>query len=123
MNYFLMLAGGLSILIGLIHSILGELLIFNKLRKDSIVANLPCPPLRGRNVRILWAAWHLASLFGFCIGAILIQLSFMDVRQDFIVKAISISMLLSAALVAYSTKAKHPGWIGLLGVSVLCWLA
>jgi hypothetical protein len=35
---------------------------------------------------------------------------------------IAVGMLASAALVLYGTKARHPGWLGLLAVATLTWL-
>jgi len=123
MNYLLMSAGILSIAIGLVHSILGEFLIFKNLRNGSLVPNISLLPLKERNIRILWATWHLASILGFAMGAILIQLAMTPEPSTFIIQAIALSMLLGSVLVFYATKAKHPGWVGLLGVTVLCWLA
>jgi hypothetical protein len=81
------------------------------------------PPLQERNIRILWATWHLASIFGFAMGAILIQLAITVETPNFIIQSIAFSMCSGSVLVFYATKAKHPGWIGLLVVAVPCWLA
>ena len=118
-----MSAGFLSIIVGLVHSILGEFLVFKNLRNGSIVPTTSAPPLRERNIRILWATWHLASIFGFAIGAILIQLATTAEAPAFIIRSIALSMFSGSILVFYATKAKHPGWIGLLVVALLCWLA
>ena len=123
MNYLLISAGLLSIAIGLVHSILGEFLIFRNLRNGSLVPTTSAPPLREKNIRILWATWHLASIFGFAIGAILIQLGTTVEAPAFIIQSIALSMCSGSVLVLYATNAKHPGWIGLLIVAVLCWLA
>lgn len=124
MNTFLFAAGVLSIVVGLIHSILGEVLIFKKLRVDSLIPTMAKEPLRERNIRILWATWHLASIFGWAIGAILIKLAGLDLAvSDAIVQYIAFSMFAAGVLVLIATKAKHPGWVGLCGVAILCWLA
>ena len=124
MNPFLLAAGLLCLLVGLIHSALGELLIFNKLRKGSLIPTIASKPLQERNIRILWATWHLASIFGWAMGAILILLSGTDLSSSkTIIHYIAISMLAAALLVLFATRAKHPGWIGLGMVSLLCWLA
>ena len=31
-------------------------------------------------------------------------------------------MLLASVVAVYGTKARHPGWLGLLGVAALTWL-
>ena len=59
-----LLAGAslLAILTGVVHSLLGERLIFRHVRSKSVVPSLPAPPLQARHIRILWATWHLASV-------------------------------------------------------------
>lgn len=123
MDFLLLSAGLLSLAVGIIHSILGEVLVFNKLRNNSLVPTSSPPPLQERNVRILWATWHLASFFGFAMGAILIHFAITAQAPAFIIQSIALSMLCGSLLVFYATKAKHPGWVGLLLVAVLCWLA
>ena len=123
MNTYLLAAALLSILIGIIHSILGEMLIFKKLRNNALVPTLGASPLNKSNIRIIWATWHLASILGFAIGAILINLANEKVLDSFIINSVSWAMMASSILVCYATKGKHPGWFGLLLVSLLCFLA
>ena len=123
MNLFLVSAGILSIVVGLVHSILGEFLIFKNLRNRSLIPNVSVPPLRHKHIQILWATWHLASIFGFAMGTILIQLAIASENSVLTIHSIALSMFLASALVFCATKGKHPGWAGLLGVAVLCWLA
>ncbi|KFC66715.1 hypothetical protein FG93_04194 [Bosea sp. LC85] len=59
-----LLAGALMLVIGLIHSVLGEMLIFRHMRRGSLVPTMGQPLLRERHVRILWASWHLPSILG-----------------------------------------------------------
>ena len=123
MNYFLLAAGSLSIVIGLIHSALGERLIFKSLRQGKIVPDASLSPLREQHIGILWATWHLASILGFGIGATLIYIADTSEPIIFIVNVIGVTMLLSSTLVFIATKAQHPGWFGLLVVALLCWFA
>ncbi len=126
MNTVLFSAGILSFFVGVIHSALGELLVFRRLRKGTIIPTMGKPLLLERNVRILWATWHIATVFGSGIGAILLYLSQAEsapIATTFVVQAIAYSMFASSMLVFIATKARHPGWAGLLGVAVLCWLA
>ena len=124
MNTLLLVAGVLSIAVGVIHSILGEVLIFKKLRLGSIVPTLAVEPLSERNVRILWATWHIASLFGWALGGLLIQIALTGVvSAGFVIEFIALAMLVSGLLVLFATKGKHPGWIGLCLVALFCWLA
>lgn len=75
MQTLLSIAAGLAVLTGIVHSALGELLIFRHLRNGTLVPTQDAPPLRSRNVRIIWATWHLASVFGWAFAAILARLA------------------------------------------------
>ena len=75
-------------------------------------------------MRILWASWHVLSLFGWCLAAILLLLSqAQPMGSTLLSPVIVIAMLASSVLVLVGTKGKHPGWVGLLAVAVLTWLA
>ena len=125
MNWILLVAGLLTIMVGLVHSILGEILIFKKLRKGSLVPTMSEPLLPERSVRIIWASWHIGTIFGCALGAILLKLSFSTsdaAMSSWVIKVIAFSMVASSLLVFIATKARHPGWVGLLVVAVLCWI-
>ena len=115
-NSVLILAGVLSILLGLIHSFLGERMIFMPLRTDK--GGTPLHKYRG----ILWATWHLVTLFGACLGLYLIQLAGVDIPGRLTIY-IGCVMLVGTILVIVGTKGKHPGWIILLAIAVLTWIA
>ena len=125
MNSYLMAAGVLAFVVGLVHSVLGEILIFRGLRRCGVVPTDGGQLLRERHVRILWASWHLVTVLGWCVAAILWWLardSALSQSHTFVTRAIAAAMLVSAALVFVGTKGKHPGWAGLLGVAVLVFL-
>lgn len=116
MNLYLVLASFLTVLVGVIHSVLGEKLIFSQLRSGQIVPTNITFPLKERHIRIIWATWHIVSLFGFGIAALLYWLSLPSTVIPIghtLKMAIAIPMFLSSLLVFWSTKAKHPGWVGL----------
>lgn len=122
MNTYILIAGILCFLLGMVHSILGEYLIFkNKREKRELVPSKESPELKERHLRILWATWHLTSLFGWCIGVILINISLEQnlKRYDFILLSISYTMFLASLLVLIGTKGKHPGWVVLLVIGIL----
>ncbi|MGW9686351.1 hypothetical protein [Flagellimonas sp. 2504JD1-5] len=125
MNTYFLAAGILCILLGLAHSIFGEILIFNgKRNKGSIVPTKKNPGLRTRHLRIIWANWHLSSVFGWCLGAILIKiaLTYNDLNHEigtFIVRAIICTIFTGSLLVLVGTKGKHPGWIVLFVIGIL----
>jgi hypothetical protein len=126
MQTLLLAAGILALVVGTVHSVLGEVLIFGRMRARGIVPTVGAPLLRERHVRILWASWHIVTVFGYAFGAVLLRLAFPaghETFQLFVENAIIFSMLASAFLVLFATKGLHPGWLGLLGVAVLTWLA
>jgi drug/metabolite transporter (DMT)-like permease len=125
MNTYLFIAGILYFLMGIIHSILGEYLIFkNKRNKGNIVPSIRSRELKERHLRIIWATWHLSSLLGWCIGVILIKISLEQNELNssitgFIVQLVIYTTFISSLLVLIGTKGKHPGWIGFLLIGVL----
>jgi ABC-type Mn2+/Zn2+ transport system permease subunit len=120
MRTYLFAAAIVAIVVGVVHSLLGEWLIFRKLRRGTFVPDQPAPPLQERNVRILWATWHLASAFGFGFAAILLSLAAKDSAADpTLIRAIVLAFGIGAGLVLVGTRGRHPGWIGLLIVAVL----
>jgi hypothetical protein len=126
MQTLFIVAGVLTVVTGLIHSVFGEKLIFQHLRNGSLVPAMGAPPLRERNIRIIWATWHLATVFGFAIAGILFWLGLADTNQPLkpvVMSAIIFAYLGGSILVLIGTKGRHPGWIALLLVSALTWAA
>ncbi len=125
MNIYFLTAGCLCFVLGLVHSILGEYLIFKEKRiKGRLTPSKTGVELKERHLRILWATWHLASLFGWCIGVALTKVSLHTTQPSeriasFVVNVVCYTMLTASFLVLFATKAKHPGWIILLLISVL----
>jgi len=119
-------AGYLAIFLGLIHSFLGEILIFQKLRDNELIPSHGGDLLKARQVRILWASWHLVSIFGFGMASILIWLSLSTSNSsitEVLINIVSITMLCGTVLVLIGTKGKHPGWIVLTIIGILPWFA
>ena len=117
---WLEISGVVTVMVALVHSVLGEVLIFKRMREGTIVPTKGQPVLRERHVRILWATWHIVSIFGVAFAAVLIGLSHApetSFRSLFLI-AVAVSMAVSSALVLFATKGMHPGWIGLLIVAV-----
>lgn len=108
-------------IVGLIHSVLGERLVFRQLREHS--DKLASVGLRERHVRILWATWHVVTIFGFAFGVQLVKIELGGATMPSLIAelkyVIAHAMLAASVLVLVMTKAKHPGWIGLLGVAIL----
>jgi hypothetical protein len=123
MQMQLLAAGMLMIVIGAVHSLLGEILIFRRLRAGGIVPLLAPQPLRERHLRILWASWHLGSVLGWGLAALLIVLAASPGQPSaaLLVRIVAAATLASSALVLFATKGRHPGWLGLLVAAVLAW--
>jgi hypothetical protein len=124
MHALYLIAGVIAVLTGVAHSALGEILIFRHVRAGGIVPTLGAPPLRARNIRILWATWHLASVFGWALAAVLLRLGLGDALTGAFVLGVVVAAYLGGAiLVLVGTRGRHPGWIALSAVALLAWLA
>ena len=123
MQPYLIAAAVVAVLVGVVHSVLGEFLIFKKLRSSGLVPKESALPLQSRNIRILWATWHLASVFGFALAAIIFSLSNSPApKNSTIFNALILAFVGGSALVLIATKGKHPGWVGLLAVAILTYM-
>ncbi len=128
MNIYLLIAGLLCLILGLTHSILGEILIFkNKRKAKKIVPSIVRKDLKESHLRIIWATWHLTSFFGLCIATLLLKMAVMPTKLNlefyqFTVVSISIAFGCSSILVLIGTKGKHLAWIVLLSIAILSFL-
>ncbi len=124
MNHYFVAAAVTIFLVGLVHSLLGEKLIFQRLRhKGSMVPSHGGNVLGPDHVRILWATWHIVTVFGWSMGAVLLHVSAAThATARFMTEAIALSALAASLLVFIGTRARHPGWAGLLAVAVFAWL-
>ena len=124
MQTVLVAAAILTFLIGVAHSALGEAMIFSKMRQGALVPTHGRPVLRAGHVRILWASWHVLTLFGWAMAAMLLRLSSAETpHADVFLDCIATAMLAGAMLVLFATRGRHPGWLGLSLVAMLIWFA
>ncbi|MFD0738611.1 hypothetical protein ACFQZQ_04835 [Lysobacter koreensis] len=123
MQPLLVTAAVLAIATGVVHSLLGERLIFRHLRAGSLVPSLAAPPLQSRHVRILWATWHLASVLAWALAGLLLQLSQGSVAASSVLGASAFAFLAGSLLVLVGTRGRHPGWVALGAVGILSWVA
>ena len=125
MQTYMFAAGIVAIITGVIHSTLGEIMIFRHLRNHSLVPTLPAPPLKERNVRIIWASWHLVTVFGWAFGVVLLQLSSPSndlAAKTLVLNASIFAFVVGSFIVLIGTKGRHPGWIAMLVVASLVWM-
>lgn len=122
-------AGLLAFATGLVHSLLGERLIFRRLREHgasvTASAEAPAPPAtESRRLGILWATWHLASVFGWALGALLLLLALGQAPTAAgVLIAVAAAHLTGAVLVFVGTHGRHPGWIALSVVGLVAAVA
>ena len=119
------IAAAIAVLTGIAHSVLGEVLIFRQLRQGTLVPAGEAPPLRPRHIRILWATWHLASVFGWAFAVVLARLAVTPdaALRTLIVEAAVVAYAGGALLVLIGTRGRHPGWLALAAVAALTWVA
>ncbi len=123
MNNWLIAAAGLSFVVGLVHSVMGERRIFRHLRRDGrLVPTEGGALLREFQVRILWATWHLVTLLTWVLAAVMVWLAQPDARAassariEFI---IALAFALASLLVLTSNRGRHLAWIALSAAAVL----
>lgn len=117
-HWLFLAAGLLTVVVAGVHSILGERWIFRRLRRGGIVPTDGGTVLREPHVRILWASWHILSVFGLALAALLFDQA-AHPGPKWIPLAVALAMTVASALVYFGTRGKHLGWVGLLGVAVL----
>lgn len=122
MNWYFVAAGSLAFAIGVVHSVLGERLIFRRMRSTGFIPTNGGQVLHEAHVRIIWASWHVVTALGWCAAVVLFLLALPSSRgsnQACVAGTIAAAMLLSSILVLWGTRGRHPGWAGLLGVAIL----
>jgi len=135
----LLIAAALGLaLVGLVHSVLGEIMVFRGLRTQGVRArglrhdvgatssNVPtwALALPREHLGIVWASWHLVTLLGWALSALLWRLG--TVPSDaalaaWVADVAGMVTLAGGMLVLYATRGRHPGWAALLVVAALVW--
>ena len=107
----------LLLAVGLAHSVLGERLILRRLDRQSL------PPLRGSGgvtKRVLRFAWHVTTLAWWGFAALLLA-RFASVEAS--LQIVAATFAVTAAVIATSSRGRHPAWLVFLAVAVLSWTA
>ncbi|MDT8998624.1 hypothetical protein RQP53_04995 [Paucibacter sp. APW11] len=119
MNYFWMAAAVLLVLVGLVHSLLGERRIFAPHRAAGRVV----PYAAGHRLGVQWVSWHLTALLGWVMAAALwergsagLPLSAADQHLGL---ELTLALLAGAAGLAGATAGRHLGWLGLAAAALL----
>ncbi|MEK4662368.1 hypothetical protein MHH93_10745 [Priestia sp. FSL H7-0729] len=122
MNWYYLIASILMFVVGLVHSILGEVQVFRRMRENGFIPTNGGNVLSESFVRIIWSTWHSLTAFGWGMSLILLLLARNSTLNEAFVTLgnyIAISMFIGSILILIGTKAKHPAWIGLLGVAII----
>ena len=121
MNVFLMVAGLLSALIGVAHSVLGEKLVLRPLFERGDV-----PKLLGSTAfahRTLRFTWHLTTVLLLGIGAVVVDLSLLppDSTSTCVIQVLAATFTVCSLLSLIGARAKHFSWWVFLIIAVLLW--
>lgn len=116
----LLIAGGLSLLLALVHSYLGERLIFARIVKGGLWTPTAIALLPARRWVTLRSTWHLVSLLGCGMGLMLVA---MAVPQDNSYRTLEGvlcgTFAVCAAYWLLGTSGRHPAWIVMLVIAGL----
>ncbi len=119
MNWYFVTAGGLSVLAGPLHSMLGERLIFKQLFQQTL------PAISGSEIltkQVLRMFWHMIGITWWGVGAILVHLALARNRGDteIWIGVIIASTFLASAIYAFvATRGRHFSWGIFLVIAVL----
>jgi len=121
MNVMLLVAGLLSVLIGIAHSVLGEKLVLGPLLERGKV-----PKLLGSTAfahHTLRFTWHLTTVLLLGIGAVAIALSMspLDSLSACVVQVLAATFTVCSLLSLIGARAKHFSWWVFLIIAVLLW--
>ena len=117
MNIWFLCAFIVTILVGLIHSILGERFIINPLQSFT---NLP--KIFGSDLltkRTLRFAWHLTTIAWFSLASFMLMLALRrQLSIPFISAALSLTFTVSFLISLIGSRGRHFSWIMFLAVAV-----
>ena len=124
MNSYLLAAGILTILLGFLHSILGEILIFRHMRQDTLVPTNGGTKMDKAQLGIVWASWHVVSIFGWSLGAIILGRGMALTTTEFsalLENSILLGLIAASLMILIGTKGRHPAWLVLLVIAFCFW--
>lgn len=115
----LLIAASILIILGVLHSVLGEKFILIRLfRRDNLPKIYGSDAFTKGTMRF---AWHITSIAWFGFASLLLMHS--EGSSENILYVVSLVFLLSAALSVYFTKGKHFSWWLFLAVAILSYLS
>lgn len=121
MNVYFLAAATAAFLLGLAHTVLGEMLIFRHLGTSGAGAD-GSKPLGRRHLAALRSTWHLATLFGWGLAALFFWMARPDRSLAGLAVAIAAFLVLCALFWLVGTRGRHPAWIIFLVTATLSYL-
>ena len=121
MSVMLLVAGLLSALIGIAHSVLGERLLLGPLFERGDLPKLLGSAAFAR--RTLRFTWHLTTvlLLGIGVMVMILSLAPLDSQSACILRVLAISFAVCSLLSLIGARARHFSWWVFLIISVLLW--
>ncbi|WP_425990764.1 hypothetical protein [Brevundimonas sp. TWP2-3-2] len=116
MDTLLLLASGLTLLLSGAHSILGEQLVFTRLRKDGVWSEASLNLLERRRWWSVRATWHLVSIMGVGFAALLFSEAFGGIGVE---RTIGLMFVVATVYWAVATRFGHPAWIVMAVIAAL----
>ncbi len=117
MTTILLTTAVLATLTVLVHSILGEWLILTRLEQSNL------PAIRGSRAvthRTLRFAWHITSVFGLCLAALLAYYAIETSAADpLVLRLLSVTFLVSFVVALLGSRGQHPSWIVFLVLGLM----
>jgi hypothetical protein len=133
MNGHLVAAAVLAAMLGIAHSVLGELYLLRHLGKvDGIAPITPyvLVPVRWLTAsdllskRTIRMVWHALTALGWATASILARYAArpLDEGSTWTIRIIAIAFLACALLFLVGTRLRHPGGVAFAALAVLSWL-
>ncbi len=116
----LLAAAALAVLIGAVHSVLGEKYILMRLFRR------PLPPLFGNDDftrRTLRFAWHITTVAWWGFAVILCSLASHSLSQHRVLVIIGGTFAVTATIAFAGSRGRHLSWIVFSTIAVLCFIA
>lgn len=118
MEIYLIVAGSLMLLMGLAHSVLGEMLIFRHVRRGKAKHKEAVDLLPQRRWDALWSSWHLLTLLGAGLGASLWAKAWSVGTTPLAPLAtIAVTFAIASIFWLLGTRGKHPAWIVMAAIA------
>ncbi|MBM7842590.1 hypothetical protein [Herpetosiphon giganteus] len=123
MNSSLMVAGFLTVLMAVAHSVMGERLILRPLARQ--IQTTPNKLLQSR-LPTLRFTWHITSILGLAMAWLFFdcaQQTNLAASHITLLRTSSIAFLLCFGVALIGSRAKHPSWLVFLIIAGLTWLS